>query len=208
MNNKTVIELVDAAKELLYELEFGRIVFGTNQFVRLRNAIAEVESLNSARERVAASGAPALNELRQKFKDTSENKVKWHSKDTPLEFITECSDGTKFINNAIMPAHAVRWHLSEIFKSDSHTTEMILVPISILSAAINEDAGWIEYRQGSYCREITTCTGCGVTEDGWCEPQHASGCTLVAKWNALDELRILVAKALESKQSDDKTIYE
>jgi len=35
--------------------------------------------------------------------------VAWNPASKPLEFITECSDGTRFLNCAEMPAHAIRW---------------------------------------------------------------------------------------------------
>jgi hypothetical protein len=33
----------------------------------------------------------------------------WNSVDQPLKYVTECADGTRFLNFATMPAHAVRW---------------------------------------------------------------------------------------------------
>ena len=41
-----------------------------------------------------------------------EQPVAWNSVGaTSLEFETECSDGTRFLNVAQMPAHAVRWRI-------------------------------------------------------------------------------------------------
>ncbi len=46
--------------------------------------------------------------------DVQQEPVAWVPASTPLEFETECSDGTRFLNVAEIPAHAVRWRMVSV----------------------------------------------------------------------------------------------
>lgn len=76
----------------------------------------------------------------------------------------------------------------------------MIVPSETLRAAFNPDAGVIKHELGSWNREITICTGCGMSEDGWSEDisNHKDDCSYVAKNVAIQKLRELL-------EENDKT---
>jgi len=54
----------------------------------------------------------AITALRAALAQPEQEPVAWNSVGaTSLEFETECSDGTRFLNVAEMPSHAVRWRI-------------------------------------------------------------------------------------------------
>lgn len=74
----------------------------------------------------------------------------------------------------------------------------VTVPIDVLKAAINPEAGHVIYaHNGPRGSESTDCTGCGRRNgDGWGEPiEHKDDCSYVAKQNALGILCQIVADA-------------
>jgi hypothetical protein len=80
----------------------------------LRTAAQQVlKSLRGYRREInCEQPCDAERALEAALEQPVQEPVAWNSVGaTSLEFETECSDGTRFLNVAQMPAHAVRWRV-------------------------------------------------------------------------------------------------
>lgn len=74
---------------------------------------AAQQALEALDAGVSVSPKSVLHDrLRAALAQPEQEPVAWNSVGaTSLEFETECSDGTRFLNVAEMPSHAVRWRI-------------------------------------------------------------------------------------------------
>jgi len=76
----------------------------------LRHAVDELSRCGRAMAILPCTDA--INALEAALEQPEQEPVAWNSVGaTSLEFETECLDGTRFLNVAEMPSHAVRWRI-------------------------------------------------------------------------------------------------
>jgi hypothetical protein len=89
------------------------------------------------------------------------------------------------------------------------TPGLIAVPLALLRAAINPDAGAeVCANNGPRGTESHDCTGCGArNREGWGEPiDHKEGCSFVAKRDALFALRGMAASVGDQVAAVDRSV--
>jgi hypothetical protein len=90
------------------------------------------------------------------------------------------------MNNSEMPSIAPEWR-------------------TLISIALDPDAGYIELGHGSYNRRESKCTGCGEYGDEWDEQtiQHGPNCSYVAQLEATSKLTQSIVSAPRQKTADE-----
>ncbi len=107
------LEALERNVQHKYPLEFTKAIrLGEESINALRTALEQEEIDWSLLEATQSSLREHMAEIRRLRAALEQVPVGWNSVGaTSLEFETECSDGTRFLNVAEMPNHAVRWRV-------------------------------------------------------------------------------------------------